>query len=134
MARRNVFKWFYKNGKLDMVEVGAFLAYLLFAAYCFSLLIADVATNYTWIADFAWLGVSGTALIVFLKGKESSRGQKITITEIVAVGVAIYLPLALVYSQIDFFNLAVDYFSDLSMKIIGFIVSAGALLYAAKQD
>jgi len=133
MARKNVFKWFYKNGKLDMIEVGAFLAYLLFAAYCFSLLIADVATNYTWIADFAWLGISGTALIVFLKGKESSRGQKFTITEVVAVILAVYFPLMMVYPELDFFSLA-QHFSELSMKIIGFIASAGALLYAAKQD
>ncbi len=136
MARfgsKRVFRWFFKNGKLDMVEFVGFMIYVVFAAYAFGLWIADVANTYTWIADFAMWFLIGSVLIVFFKGKEG-RNASITLTEVAAVAVAVTLPLAMVYQPLGDWLQIANYISDVGSKLVAFIVSVGALLYAAKQD
>lgn len=137
MARfgsKNVFGWFFKNGKLDMVEFVGFMVFLIFAGYAFGLWISDVATTYTWIADFAMWFIVGSALVVFFKGKERSRGKPFTLTEVMAVAAAIALPLSMIYQPLGDFLQVSTYISDIGSKLIAFVVSVGALLYAAKQD
>jgi len=47
------FGLFYKNDRVDTVEIIGVLVFILFAANAFGLLISDVATNYPWLYDFA---------------------------------------------------------------------------------
>jgi hypothetical protein len=133
-SSRNAFRWFFRNGKLDMVEFLAFMVFLIFAGYAFGLWIADVANTYTWIKDFGMWFLVGSGLIVFFKGKERTRGKPFTLTEIAAVAVAIILPLSMLYQPLGDWLQVSTYISDVGSKLIAFIISVGALLYAAKQD
>ena len=125
--------WFYKNGKLDTGELLGFLVYLIFAGYAFGLWIADVAETYTWISDFAMWFIIGSAIFVFFKGKERSK-TGITMTEVGAIAIAIVLPLSMVYSPLGDWLQINNYINDVGSKLIAFIISLAALLYAAKQD
>ena len=128
------FGGFYKRGRFDTGEYIGFLFYIVFALTAFGLIASDVTAEYTWLSDFCALGVVGSGLFVFLKGKESKQNRKWTAVEVITLGVAIILPVAMVWQPLgDIINIA-TYIDTIDKKILAFVGSLICLYISATQD
>ena len=123
-----------RKGKFDAGEYVGYLVYIIFALTAFGLMASDVTAEYTWLNNFCAIGVAGSALFVFLKGKEKKENRKWTALEAITLGIAIIIPVALVWQPLgDLIHISA-YLDAVANKLLAFLCCLGCLWIAAKQD
>lgn len=120
----------YKKGNIGVLESVLFAVYVIAAIAVYGL----GSVNLSWISDFSIWIVVVSALSIVALDKQARGKQNIAVLEIVALMVAIGLPLA---AAGYLTSLGVDiseYLTNSTNAFIMLFVSVAALIIAAKQD
>ncbi len=122
----------YRKGRFDVGEYVGYLLYLIFALTAFGLMASDVTTAYPALQDFCAVGVIGSGIFVFFKGKEKKQNRHWTAVEIITLGIAVVVPIAMVWN-IPGLDIA-TYIDTVEKKLFAFLVCMVCLYVSAKQD
>jgi len=131
---REAYGGVYRKGRFDVGEYLGFIIYIVFALTAFGLMASEVTAEYTWLSDFCALGVAGSALFVFFKGKEKKQNRHWTALEVITLGVAIVIPVAMVWQPLSDIIQISTYIDTIDKKVLAFLGCLSCLWISAKQD
>lgn len=120
----------YSKGQIRLLEITCFAVYVIAGLATFGL----ASVNLTWITDFAWFLTFISAIGIYLADKELKKSKKTTVVEILALLIAIVLPLA---AAGYLTGLGIDisqYIADPTQAFVLYAISIGSMIVVAKQD